>query len=392
MRRSIASLKNNLLAYDKVVLPGIESPKHTIAFMHGILGNKKNWMTPAKTFVKELPEFAAVNIDHRGHGSSILAANHSSTLTQCAEDIHDLFTDHSFRQDLGIAVSHHAAHNPQDTHEKHRHKHRHDVHPDLPPSVPTVLVGHSFGGKVALSYLKHCMMHGNPLPAVTFILDALPGLYTFDKDSKSHQQSVFDLFSILQAAPRIYPSRKVALAYLSSKGISTDLVHWLAVNLVPVAPGREEVQFSFNFDFVRGMFEDYCQTDLWDFLYEFNHLAQVQQAQRSHHSHHLGAPVESPVGRTHDHKASRLVFVRAGRNKAWTEDILKRFVGLRDGAHNPQRESHAGHAPPLSPHREEHSAISLVTMPHVGHWLHVDDMKGLVKILVDHTKPVVETA
>jgi pimeloyl-ACP methyl ester carboxylesterase len=58
------------LAFDVFTHSGSGHQHKSIAFLHGILGNKKNWRTPAKEFLKLRPEYTAVTIDHRAHGGS----------------------------------------------------------------------------------------------------------------------------------------------------------------------------------------------------------------------------------------------------------------------------------------------------------------------------------
>lgn len=380
MRRS-ALRSAQLLTYDKFAGASGTHPKHSIAFLHGILGNKNNWKTPAKAFVQAMPDFVAVSVDHRGHGSSPADLDTPSTMHDCALEMRTLFTDSSFLSNIGFPQTHHAVHHPHDAHDKHQHGHKHgrgNEHADQAHHhVPTVLCGHSFGGKVALSYLKHSMEMGYALPAVTFILDAMPGLYPVQEDSKSHQQTVFQLMRVLQSAPETYESKKVALDYLSTKGIPADVVHWLATNLVPVGPNEAAVRYSFDINFIYRLFQDYCGTDMWDFLYEFNRKTHNVEAQSKHQSHHLGHATQAP-----SQNPSKIVFVRAGRNKAWSAETLKKFEDIQHGAHSLKERSHAGHQST----GHNHGNISLVTMPNVGHWLHVDDMQGLVDLLVSHTK------
>lgn len=357
MRRSVAACQ--LLAYEKIVTSSASAhPRHSIGFMHGILGNKRNWQTPAKLFQQAMPDFAAVTIDHRGHGSSTATVDSSPTLAGCAEELDALFSDSGFLNDIGQQEHHHK----QQKHSKHVRPHADQA------SVPTVLCGHSFGGKVALAYLKHAMAMGRPLPAVTFILDALPGLYSVENDQKSHQQSVFALMEVLRAAPPTYPTKKDALDYLAVRGVEPGIVHWLAANLVPEGDG---VRFCFDIGHALRLFEDYCHSDYWDFLFDFNRASHIEQQQLAHLSHPKPAP--------------QIVFVRAGRNKAWTASVLDRFNELHSGAHSAHPHPHAGHR---HPDANAHGNVTLLTMPDVGHWLHVDNTQGLVKILVDHSQAV----
>lgn len=297
-----------------------QNDPRTIAFLHGILGNKKNWRTPAKTFLQQRPEFTAISLDHRGHGGSI-AMNATSTevepekpltVATCANDMIDLFHYNSEFQDNFNSYS--------------------------PPSV---VCAHSFGGKVALEYLRQCADLALPKPQVTWVLDCLPGPYNRDADQDDRQQSVSVVMHALLEAPVVFDSRSQAVDYLLSHGIGMAIANWLANGM------KEEVstgsfshefdgrKFRFGFDIytVKHLFEDFCELDMWDLLESF------------------------------DQQDGLINFVRAGKNKAWSPEILQRFDDL--SSKNPN--------------------IQLFYMPHVGHWLHSEDMLGLLKIINENT-------
>ena len=59
----------------------------------------------------------------------------------------------------------------------------------LQAPVPTLICGHSFGGKVALAYLQQSMRLGRPLPSHTWILDSLPGTYNTSLDAMQKPDS-----------------------------------------------------------------------------------------------------------------------------------------------------------------------------------------------------------
>lgn len=87
-----------------------DAPK-TVVFLHGIMGNKRNWRNPSLIFVKANPAVRCITIDLRGHGDSQYFPG-PNTVQNCAEDLHDTFQKFNIQ--------------------------------------PTILSAHSFGGKVAL--------------------------------------------------------------------------------------------------------------------------------------------------------------------------------------------------------------------------------------------------
>ena len=86
-----------------------------MAFLHGILGSGANWRTFARRFVEAKPTWRAVLVDLRKHGASQdFPAPH--TLVACADDLRAL--EKSIGRFDGV-------------------------------------LGHSFGGKVALELVAH---------------------------------------------------------------------------------------------------------------------------------------------------------------------------------------------------------------------------------------------
>ena len=148
--------------------------KKSIIFMHGILGSKKNFRTAAKQIVKDRYGFnVAVTLDHRGHGKSptppILTGITYDTVNSCADDVRLLVKS-------GLLP--------------------------INPEGPTVLCGHSFGGKVALLYLKQCIEAGLPLPRHTWILDSLPGQY--DRKLDAMQRPDVSVSYVLHSVQSLY--------------------------------------------------------------------------------------------------------------------------------------------------------------------------------------------
>ena len=145
--------------------------QRSVLCMHGILGSKKNFRTAAKQLVKDSYGFdLSVTVDHRGHGQSgTLMGATSNTVSSCADDLHSLLASGTV--------------------------------PLLAP-VPTLICGHSFGGKVALAYLQQSMRLGRPLPSHTWILDSLPGTYNTSLDSM--QKPDLSVTYVLESVRSLY--------------------------------------------------------------------------------------------------------------------------------------------------------------------------------------------
>jgi pimeloyl-ACP methyl ester carboxylesterase len=244
-------------------------------------------------------------VDHRGHGSSTqphftdeVISPH--TVSQCATDLHQLLSGYL------------------------------DVQPH-------VLLAHSFGGKVALEYLKQCVEKNIALPKHTWIIDSIPGKY---HRSETGGQSVTKLFQILKELPREFISKESMIKQIVDRGIDKPVALWLATNLVSIEGKVDErgselpatVGWGFDLDTINELFEDFSGYDLWPFLENYRGDCQIH-------------------------------FLRAGKNVAWTNDILYKFEDL--AYQNPK--------------------IKLHTMEHVGHWVHVEDLEGMLQLIFRET-------
>lgn len=256
-------------------------------FMHGILGSKRNWKTPATEFLKQCNGYKAVIIDHRGHGESgnLVGKN---TVQSCAEDLYNT------------------------------------VKQIQPIESSSIVCGHSFGGKVALMYSKLLEEKKLPLPKHTWVLDSLPGEYVIDEN-----ESVSKVLDVVAQCPPSFSSRDAAIQHLQGSGIPKPIALWIATNLVRDSSG---VRFIFDIRTILELFEDYCKVDLWNYL-------------------------ESYKG------SGTIHFIRAGKNNSWTKEVLDRFSSITSS----------------------NKKVKLHHMPHVGHWLHSEDMHGMLKIIKDNT-------
>ena len=297
----IKQLSSTVLAYDVHKSSHGQECTDSIVFLHGILGSKKNWRTVGNTFVRRHEHFKAVVMDHRGHGKSpIIAPTGPHTVAECVKDVTNT---------LGKV--------------------------DNEGIDPSILCGHSFSGKVVLKCLEHRMKEDLPLPAHTWVLDSLPGPYF---DTSDNENSVrYLLHTLGEMKVREFPNKDWILNYLIEKGFRKPVALWILTNLVPVDPkcraiGLGPCKFSFSIETILELFDDFCTLDMWQFLEEYD-------------------------------GASTIHYLRAGRNTAWNDAILKRFHHLC----------------------EKNPYIKLHTMPHVGHWLHTEDVNGMIDTISTHS-------
>ena len=193
-------------AHSVVQAPGTD-PTKTAFVLHGILGNQKNWRSFARRFVSDHPDWSLVLVDLRNHGKSIQATGHH-TVRAAAEDLVRLAT----------AVG-----------------------------TPDAVIGHSFGGKVALVFSTLCKLEQ------CWVLDSIPTL-----QSEDAREELRRVFRTLENAGAPFTSRDEMPLVLRAQGVAESLVLWMTTNLTRTEFG---FNWSFQLDHCRDMIEDYFNLD-----------------------------------------------------------------------------------------------------------------------------------
>jgi pimeloyl-ACP methyl ester carboxylesterase len=200
-----------LLAHESI-LEAEAQPREWVMFLHGILGRGSNWQTFAKRVCKARPELGAVLPDLRVHGAS-QGFPPPHTLTKAAADVRALA--HSVG---GVRA----------------------------------VIGHSFGGKVALSLLTDAP----PSLRELWVLDSSPGL----RRARSEQDVTARVIAALRALPAELTNRADFIAALQERGISQAIARWLAKNVVR---DGDALRFGLDLDAIQALIADYDRTDLW---------------------------------------------------------------------------------------------------------------------------------
>eukprot|EP00927_Polykrikos_kofoidii_P051284 TRINITY_DN45077_c0_g1_i1.p1 TRINITY_DN45077_c0_g1~~TRINITY_DN45077_c0_g1_i1.p1 ORF type:complete len:320 (+),score=39.92 TRINITY_DN45077_c0_g1_i1:95-1054(+) len=279
-------------------LVGQRQKQRVVVVLHGILGSKANWNTPVKRLLERVGHLGwrALQIDHRAHGASP-SGEGPHTVEACAADVLDTLVE------AGVC----------------------------PIEDELVLCGHSFGGKVALSFTRAQLEAGRPPPRITWLLDSVPGRksdHRFDKqeEDNQHKHSVGFVVSAVEAASAegAYSSRRLLIEALVSKhGLTAPLAQWVgqSVRSLPCGTG---VEFTYDVQVVRALYDAYRRTDYWNFL--------------------------------EDRRASVGIVVAGRHGGAWRPDDLEKLG--RCGSH-----------------------VHVATLKDAGHNVHVDDLPGLLDIL-----------
>ncbi|KAG8378529.1 hypothetical protein BUALT_Bualt08G0146500 [Buddleja alternifolia] len=267
----------------------------TAVLLHGILGSRKNWGTFARRLAKEFPKWQFLLVDLRCHGDSAsLKKRGPHTVPSAALDVLKL---------LGQLKL-----------------------------TPRVVVGHSFGGKVALSMVEQVP---KPLarPVRVWVLDATPGKVRAGADGDDHPA---ELISFLSNLPKEVSSKKDVVDALVQDGFSKDVAQWVVTNLRQTGVnGMSPSSFSwvFHLEGIAEMYLSYEETNMWKI---------VEDVPRGVHINFL--------------KAERSLH-------RWALEDLRRIHVAEEQA------------------VEEGGGVEMHVLEDAGHWVHADNPDGLFRIL-----------
>lgn len=200
-----------VLSYDTVREDGGE-PERWIFVVHGIYGAGRNWATVMRRVVRSRPEWGARLIDLREHGESTgFPGPH--TLEAAARDLEAL------AEEIGR---------------------------------PAAILGHSFGGKVALTWAR---MRPDHLRQV-WVIDAPTA-------SDSPRGSAWAMLATLEALPGPFESRDAAVTALMEHDVAEPTARWMATNL---ESRNDKYHWRVNVDAMRELLEDFYASDVEDVI------------------------------------------------------------------------------------------------------------------------------
>lgn len=253
-----------------------------IFVLHGIFGSGRNWRGFAKGLAAAHPDRAVVTVDLRNHGDS-RPAPPPHTLDACAEDLLRLAAE------LELA--------------------------------PEVVVGHSFGGKVALAVAEAAPWGLE----TTWVLDSPPGAGPPGGGSPSASE-VGRMIAFLDEVEMPLERRSAVTDLLLERGFSRGVATWMATNLRGDGAGG----YVWNFDVagLKALLDDYWDRDFLPLLRD----------------------PASGLGEVH--------LVRALESDRWSRADLESLRGLED-------------VPGRTVHPFEGA----------GHWLHVDRPDALLALV-----------
>ena len=199
-----------ILSHDRVTADDAE-PSRWIYVLHGVYGAGRNWASVIRRIVRELPDWGALLVDLRQHGDSQgFAPPH--TIQAAANDL-DRLAEHT-----GLE--------------------------------PDAVLGHSFGGKVAL---VHARSTARP-PQQVWVIDSTP-------QEREPDGSAWEMLELLESLPRRFDDRDDLIALLMERGQPKMVAQWMATNLVS---DNGDYRWRFDFDSVRELLVSFFETDAWD--------------------------------------------------------------------------------------------------------------------------------
>jgi len=191
---------------------------HTAVILHGIMGSRRNLASFARRMAAEHPSWQFLLVDLRCHGASAATpAPAPHTLNAAADDVLRLLSSLKL--------------------------------------FPHALIGHSFGGKVAMA-MVHRFGQILPRPIQVWVLDTVPG--DVFADGGDHPR---DVINYVRALPMPLSSRTELVTALTGAGFTQAGAAWMTTNLTPMPDGR--LRWAFDIAGIAEMYASYEATDLW---------------------------------------------------------------------------------------------------------------------------------
>lgn len=186
------------------------SPENWLAVLHGIYGAGRNWGSVARGLVEAREDWGVVLVDLREHGESV-GFEPPHTLERTASDLEAL---------------------------------------EAPGGVRAML-GHSFGGKIALLRARD----DEALEQV-WVVDSTP-------ERREPEGGAWEMLGVLRRVPGSFEDRDAAVRALQDEGVARPVASWMTTNL----DWRDEAyRWKLDLDTMEALLLDFFRIDLWDIV------------------------------------------------------------------------------------------------------------------------------
>eukprot|EP00814_Leptocylindrus_danicus_P021711 CAMPEP_0116038988 /NCGR_PEP_ID=MMETSP0321-20121206/23220_1 /TAXON_ID=163516 /ORGANISM="Leptocylindrus danicus var. danicus, Strain B650" /LENGTH=169 /DNA_ID=CAMNT_0003517975 /DNA_START=434 /DNA_END=943 /DNA_ORIENTATION=+ len=159
---------------------------------------------------------------------------------------------------------------------------------------------------------------------MTWILDSVPG---------TAHGSVDKVISALSSMPQPIESKQYLMDHLCQKGIDPSICAWMTTNLERDPNVSSGFRFKFDLKIIHDILADFPRQDFIKILRD--------------------------VSLSKEKIGSQMNIVRAGKNESWTNQILRELLEIEESC----------------------KAFRTHVLHNSGHWVHVDDLEGLLGIM-----------
>ena len=320
--------------------------REVIIFLHGLLGNAKNLRTPAKILTRRLPQYDALLLDVRGHGGSSssshsIAGNSLFTrphnIQSCVQDVIETLLH------LGLCG--------------------HDA-------SPSIICGHSLGGRIALHYTHSLLHHTESTsriqsPKQTWILDSVPGIA--DPSVSKVLSAISSLTTAMtpsssSSATASVPTKiksQISTKLVDEYGLDIQIATWIVSSLRAIDEQSQRLIWTFDIDIAMELVKNFTEQDMVGMIREVVESSSKSTITAAKDNNHAADAEHSKV----------VQLVMAGKNESWTERIISELHTIQS-----------------SSHRTPSSSFKMHKLEKAGHWVHVDDLDGLMQLMVDELR------
>jgi esterase len=198
----------------ETITAGDTAPEQWLYVLHGIYGAGRNWASIMRRVVRERPEWGAVLVDLRAHGAS-QGFPPPHTVHAAAADLVELAAGTG--------------------------------------RVPAAILGHSFGGKVALLFAGMEDEATSQLRQV-WVVDSTP-------DARDPGGSAWSMLNIVRSLPDTFATRDALVDALVAHGMQKPVAQWMATNLEAGDDGA--YRWRFDLAAMEALLHSFFETDAW---------------------------------------------------------------------------------------------------------------------------------